>query len=143
MEIQQECRYVRPADFNCDFRVRRTFYDFNITDNLCFRSRSKKRKCTAETTGKVVDKVQGSDNNLYPVIEYEAGGVIYRRKKNVTAHGSINNGYPIGYELIVLYDPEKPKRCLIGGTKVQTVAAFIPAIIGLVFFTVGVVIFLF
>ena len=77
----------------------------------------KKRKCTAETTGKVVDKVQGSDNNLYPIIEYEAGGVIYRRKKNVTAHGSINNGYQIGYELIVLYDPEKPKRCLIGGTK--------------------------
>lgn len=103
----------------------------------------KKQKCTAEITGKVVDKVQGSDNNLYPVIEYEADGIIYRKKKNVTAHGSINNGYPIGYELIVLYDPDKPKRCLIGGTKIQTLAAFIPAIIGLVFFTVGVVIFLF
>lgn len=103
----------------------------------------KKRKCTAETTGKIVDKVRGGDKNFYPVIEYEGDGVIYRRKKNVTAHGSINNGYPIGYELIVLYDPDKPKRCLIGGTKIQTVAAFIPAIIGLVFLTAGVIIFLF
>ncbi|WP_147302196.1 hypothetical protein [Jeotgalicoccus halotolerans] len=61
----------------------------------------------------------------------------------MTAHGSIINRYPIGYKLIDLYDPEKPKRCLIGGTKIQILAAFIPAIIGLVFFIVSVVIFLF
>lgn len=103
----------------------------------------KKRQCTSETTGVVVDKVRGSDNNLYPVIEYTVDGTVYRRKKNVTAHGSINNGYPFGHELTVLYDPDKPKRCLIGGTKVQTVAAFIPSIIGMVFFTVGIIIFLF
>lgn len=103
----------------------------------------KKKKCTNKTTGIVVDKVRGSDNNLYPVIEYSVDGTVYRRKKNVTAHGSINNGYPFGYELDVLYDPDKPKRCLIGGTKVQTIAAFIPGFIGMVFFVIGVVIFLF
>jgi|SRR5690625_3149785 len=103
----------------------------------------KKRKCTAETTGIVIDKVRSSDNNLYPIIEYEVDGNIYRRKKNVTAHGSVNNGYPMGYELSVMYDPDKPKRCLIGGTKIQTVAAFIPAFIGLIFFIIGTVIFIF
>ena len=103
----------------------------------------KKKKCTSETTGIVVDKVTGSDNNVYPVIEYTVNKTVYRRKKNVIAHGSINNGYPIGYELDVLYDPNKPKRCLIGGTKVQTIAAFIPGFIGLIFSAIGVVIFLF
>ncbi|WP_213810249.1 DUF3592 domain-containing protein [Jeotgalicoccus sp. WY2] len=61
----------------------------------------------------------------------------------MTAHGSVNNGYPFGYELDVLYDPNKPKRCFIGGTKVQTIAAFIPGFIGMIFFLIGAVIFLF
>ncbi|CAD2074339.1 hypothetical protein GCM10007275_05760 [Jeotgalicoccus coquinae] len=103
----------------------------------------KKRNCTSETTGIVVDKVRGSNNALYPVIEYTVNSTVYRRKKNVIAHGSVNNGYPMGYELSVLYDPGKPKRCLIGGTKVQTVAAFIPAMIGTVFFAAGIIILLF
>lgn len=103
----------------------------------------KKRKCTRKITGVVVDHVRGSDNNLFPIIEYTVDGTVYRRKKNVTVHGSINNGYPLGYELDVMYDPNKPKRCLIGGIKAQTLAALIPGFIGMVFFAIGAVIFIF
>lgn len=102
----------------------------------------KKRKCTEVTSGVVVDKVRGGDNESYPVIEYEVDGTIYRKKKNVIVKGSVNNGYPIGYQLKVLYDPDKPSRCLIGGTTAQAVVSLIPAFIGIVFFSVGIIIFL-
>lgn len=103
----------------------------------------KKLKCTAETTGTVVDKVRGSNSTLYPVIEYEVDGTMYRRKKNVVVKGSINNGYPFGYELNVLYDPDKPGRCLIGGVTAQAIISLIPAFIGLIFAAIGGVIMFF
>lgn len=103
----------------------------------------KKLKCTEETIGTVVDKVRGSNSTLYPVIEYEVAGTLYRRKKNVVVKGSINNGYPFGYELKVLYDPNKPGRCLIGGVAAQVIVTLIPAFIGLIFAAIGGVILLF
>lgn len=113
---------------------------FMILIGLCilfFGVGLKRIKCTEETTGIVVDKVLGNNSTLYPVIEYEVDGTLYRRKKNVVVQGAINNGYPFGYELKVLYDPNKPGRCLIGGVTAQTFVSLIPAFIGLIFAAIG------
>lgn len=103
----------------------------------------KKRKCTETTIGIIVDYVWGSDSNLYPVIEYSVNGEVYRRKKNVSVQGGKSKRYPVGSEISVLYDPDKPKRCLFGGTKVQTFLAFVPAIIGFILLSIGVSVIIF
>lgn len=119
---------------------------FMILIGLCiliFGVGIKKLKCTEETTGTVVDKVRGSNSNLYPIFEYEVDGTLYRRKKKVVVEGAINNGYPFGYKQNILYDPNKPGRCLIGGVTAQSIVSLIPAFIGLIFASIGGVIMFF
>ena len=116
-----------------------TFYYFYI---------GKKKKCTAETTGTVVDQVGDGNSKLYPVVEYEVNGKVYRKRNSATittqSARSINwnNGYRRGQKLTVHYDPDKPTRWMINDSKEQKVLPIIFLSFGLAIFAVAAIIFI-
>lgn len=116
-----------------------TFHYFTI---------GKKKKCIAETIGTVVGQA-GTASQLYPVIEFEANGKIYRKRNSASVtkqkFGSIHvtNGYERGQQLPVYYDPDKPTRWMINDSKEQMVFPIVMLAGGFVFVAVAVIIFIF
>lgn len=106
----------------------------------------KKKKCSAETIGTVVDQV-GSTDRLYPVIEFQANGKVYRKRNlaSITKQkfGSIyvSNGYEKGQRITVYYDPDKPSRWMINDSKEQMVLpiVFLPG--GVIFIGISILFF--
>ncbi|GKW47321.1 MULTISPECIES: DUF3592 domain-containing protein [unclassified Planococcus (in: firmicutes)] len=106
-----------------------TFYYFKI---------GKKKKCTAETVGTIVDQA-GSPDRLYPVVEFQANGKMYRKRNSASITkqrlGSIHvsNGYERGQQVTVNYDPAKPTRWMMNDSKEQMILPIMFLATGLIF----------
>lgn len=115
-----------------------TFYYFKI---------GKKKKCTAETIGTVVDQT-GSTDHLYPVVEFQANGKVHRKRNSASVtkqkFGSItvSNGYERGQQVTVNYDPAKPTRWMINDSKEQMILPIMFLATGLIFAALGALFFL-
>lgn len=106
----------------------------------------KKKKCTVETIGTVVDHA-GSTDQLYPVIEFQANGQTYRKRNSASItkqkFGSIyvSNGYERGQQITVHYDPDKPSRWIINDSKEQMILPIMFLATGFIFAALAVLFF--
>lgn len=77
--------------------------------------KNKEGKCTAATTGKVVDLERGTRDaselgevpKYYPVFEYSIGGQVYRK---VSGIGFNKPKLNVGQSVTIYYDPERPEK---------------------------------
>ena len=106
------------------------------------------KRCTAETTGKVVEVIEEVEENhdadgysvthtYYPVIEFKAGEETVNKKYS---SGTGNrNKYSVGENIDILYDSNKPTDFLIKGDKTSNILGIVFIVAGLVVAVIGVV----